>query len=444
MRALPVIQEEPGEGSLGRDGSRRRPYPADVSGRFTRARRIVFAALIATWAVLPWIHIAGRPAVFLDVMRRQFFLFGLTFNAQDAWLLFFLLTGIGFGLVVTTSVLGRVWCGWACPQTVFLEGMFRPIERFFQGPRNTALRRAQGPMTFDRAWRRIATHASYAVAALFVAHVFLAYFVSIPALWSMVRTSPAAHPEAFAWMAVTTGAFYANFAFFREQLCVVICPYGRLQSVLLDEQSLVVGYDTKRTDCVDCKRCVVVCPTGIDIRQGLQLDCIACTQCIDACDAIMDKLEKPRGLVRYDSLAGLKGEPRRFWRPRLIGYAIVGLIGLVVAIVAIRSRTPFEANLLRQPGIPYTREGDNVRNSFELHLVNKRDVEAKFDIAGTADPNLEFVLPMEHVVLPPLGTARVPVVVTAAHGGDRPFSLRVTADDGVVREAKARMLGAPR
>ncbi len=304
-----------GEGSLGRDGKHKRPYPADVSGRFVTRRRIVYGALISLWVALPWIPIHGHPAVFLDVDRRQFFLFGLTFNSQDVWLLFFLLSGVGFGLLFATAVLGRVWCGWACPQTVFLEALFRPIERLFQGPRNVALRRAASGVTFDRAWRTAATHAAYVLAAALVAHVFLAYFVSLPKVFAMVRTRPGAHPEAFAWMVITTAVMYANFAFFREQLCVVVCPYGRLQSVLLDDDSLVVGYDEQRGEprgkaktakggCVDCNRCVVVCPTGIDIRDGLQLDCIACTACIDACDEVMDKLSRPRGLVRYDSLRG--------------------------------------------------------------------------------------------------------------------------------------------
>lgn len=465
LRQLPVI----GEGSLGRDGKRKRAYPADVSGRFVRARRVVYVALIALWAALPWIPIGGHPAVFLDIERRQFFLFSMTFNAQDVWLMFFALSGVGFGLVCATAVLGRVWCGWACPQTVFLEALFRPIERLFNGPRNVALRRARGPATFDRVWRRVATHGAYLLAALIVAHIFLAYFVSIPRVFEMVRTKPGAHPEAFGWMLAVTGVMYGNFALFREQLCVVICPYGRLQSVLLDDDSLVVGYDEKRGeprgkakdgeergDCVDCNRCVVVCPTSIDIRQGLQLDCIACTACIDACDEVMDKLSRPRGLIRYDSLRGLRatpGDKRRVLRPRLYAYAALLVVGVVVATFAFRGRVPFEANIVRLAGAPYTREGGTIRNAFELHVVNKQGTTATFAVEGKPSADLDFVIPIATFELEPLASRRIPVFVTMAQAkftADRPFSVRVRGHAGgsdatsVDHEASAIFLGAKR
>lgn len=463
IHQLPVLQRPLGDGSLGRDGKRKRPYPADVSGRFARARIVVFWLLIALWAALPWIPVGGHPAVFLDIDKRQFFLFGLTFNAQDVWLMFFLISGVGFGLVYATAVLGRVWCGWACPQTVFLEAVFRPIERLINGPRNVALRRAHrgGRVGFDRLWRAVATHAAYLLAALLVAHVLLAYFVSIPRVFEMVRAKPGAHPEAFAWMFAITGLMYGNFAFFREQLCVIVCPYGRLQSVLLDDDSLVVGYDERRGeprakasvkggDCVDCNRCVVVCPTGIDIRDGLQLDCIACTACIDACDDVMDKLGRARGLIRYDSLNGLRGEKRKLLRPRLYAYTVLLVIGAVVATFAFRSREPFEANAVRLAGLPYTREGGTIRNAFELHLVNKQSSPTSFEIEAVDAPDLVFVIAMAEVEIEPLGSRRVPVFVTmeqARFEHDRPFVLRVRGRDAsgktVTHDARAVFLGAP-
>ena len=469
QRRLPVIQSSPpdehdvmGEGSLGRDGRHRRPYPADVRGRFLTRRRIVYAALIGLWAALPWIPIGGHPAVFLDIDKRQFFLFGLTFNAQDVWLLFFLLSGVGFGLLYATAVLGRVWCGWACPQTVFLEAVFRPIERLIQGPRNVAMRRAQGKLGLDRLIRTVATHAAYLVAAVLVAHVFLAYFISLPRLFAMVRTSPGSHPEAFAWMLVSTAVMYGNFALFREQMCVVVCPYGRLQSVLLDDDSLVVGYDEKRGeprgkvnsttgDCVDCHRCVVVCPTAIDIRDGLQLDCIACTACIDACDEVMDKLERPRGLIRYDSLRGLRGEKRKFLRPRLYAYTALAIVGAVVATFAFRSRQPFEANVVRLAGAPYTREGGTIRNGFELHLVNKESQAVSFTIEAVASPDVTFVLPIAQVELEALASQRIPIFVTMDQQrftADRPLTFRVHAQSAsgkpAEREVRAVFLGSAR
>lgn len=467
---LPVIQNEPEEprhieGSLGKDGRRKRPYTADVTGKWARRRKVVYAALIAIWAALPWIQIKGHPAVFLDIEKRQFFLFGLTFNAQDIWLVFFGITGLGFGLAYATALLGRVWCGWACPQTVFIESLFRPLERLINGPRNAALKRAQGPMSFDRGWRMAATHAAYLFAAVLVAHVFLAYFVSLPKLFEMVRTKPSEHPEAFAWMLGTTALFYVNFGHFREQFCVVMCPYGRLQSVLLDDDSLVVGYDERRGeprgkgkakageaqkgDCVDCNRCVVVCPTGIDIRDGLQLDCIACTACIDACDEVMDKLGREPGLVRYDSLRGLRGEKRRILRPRVYIYTALLLLGVVVASLALRRREPFEANVLRLRGAPYTVEEGVLRNAFELHLVNKEAKAVTFELEPVPSPDLAFIVPMAKVRIDALGSQRVPFFVTMPQEkftGDRPFTVRVRVPeaDGASHEARAVFLGAKR
>ena len=461
---LPVV----GPGSLGRDGQRLRPYPADVHGRFIRARRFVYWALIALWAALPWIPINGHPAIFLSVEKRQFFLFGATFNAQDLWLVFFLLSGFGFGLLYVTTVLGRVWCGWACPQTVFIEAFYRPIERLVNGPRNIALKRQHGPMTGERIVRLVATHALYILASFVVAHVFLAYFVSLPTLWAMMHTKPAEHPEAFAWMIATTALFYGVFGLFREQFCVVMCPYGRLQSVLLDDDALVVGYDEKRGeprgkakakakadaeakaektgDCVDCNRCVVVCPTGIDIRQGLQLDCTACTACIDACDEVMDKLERPRGLIRYDSLRGLRGEKRRFVRPRLIIYTALLVIGLVVAIVGLGRRQPFEANLLRLPGTPYTYDAGMVRNAYEIHLVNKSSAPETFTITAIKDGNVQVIVPISQVEIEPLGSRRIPVFATMPESEFESghFVIVHVASPSRSRDVRATFLGARR
>jgi len=460
---LPIVDQPPlepsrapGSGSLGKDGRRRRPYPADVSGRWLRARRAVYYALIALWAALPWIPVGGHPAVFLDVDRRQFFLFGATFNAQDIWLLFFAVSGFAFGLLYVTSLLGRVWCGWACPQTVFIEGIFRPLERLVNGPRNTALERKRKPFGFAAAWRLVLTHGLYLVAAAFAAHVFLAYFVSLPGLWRMMGSGPGEHPEAFAWMLGSTALFYVSFGVFREQFCVVMCPYGRLQSVLTDDDSLVIGYDERRGeprgkaktsgrgDCVDCKRCVVVCPTGIDIRDGLQLDCIACTACIDACDDVMNRLGQPRGLIRYDSLRGLRGEKRRIVRPTLVAYTVLLVVGIVVATLAVHRRDPFEANVLRLPGAPYTREGGKLRNGYELHLVNKDSKPATFAITPLVTDGLEAIVPMQTVEIEALGSRRTPFFVTMdvdRFSNDLPVVVRIESN-GSKKEVTTQFLGA--
>jgi cytochrome c oxidase accessory protein FixG len=449
---LPVIETT---SSLRSDGSRNWVHPADVKGRFVRARYAVFAFLIGIWAALPWIPIDGRPALHLDVASRRFYLFGGTFNAQDFWLVFFLLTGIGLTLIFVTTVLGRVWCGWACPQTVFMEGVFRRIERLVEGPRNIRLKRNAGPMSWDKLWRKGLKHALFVAAALLVSHIFLSFFVSMPSLIQMVQSSPAEHPTAFTWMAVMSLIFYGNFAWFREQLCLIICPYGRLQSVMTDRDSMVVGYDKARGeprgkatgkakaegvgDCVDCHRCVVVCPTGIDIRNGLQLDCIGCTACIDACDEVMDKLKRPRGLVRYDSQAVFEGGARRILRPRLALYVVVIVAWAVGAFFAFRTHDPFEANLLRLRGAPYHVVDGSVRNLFQVHLVNKGSEPATFHVEAEPLEGLEADIGHTTIELGSLEDRSISVYLNTPAEGfveGRQARIRVSREGDPPEEAK--------
>jgi cytochrome c oxidase accessory protein FixG len=268
--------------------------------------------------------------------------------------------------------------------------------------------------------------------------------VSLPKEWQMVGRSPAAHPEAFAWIVAMTSALYLNFAWFREQLCVVVCPYGRLQSALVDEHSLVVGYDARRGeprgkrgargagDCVDCKRCVVVCPTGIDIRNGVQMECLGCTACIDACDEVMDKLGRARGLIRYDSLEGLAGKCRRVVRPRIVLYTVLLAVGATVALGASRKRSDFEVTLLRLPGEPYVVDGDQVRNALQLHVVNKRVVPVSYRVEVEPVLAMTAVVPIPVLAVGPLSDARLPIFLSMPRGAatcDVPFRVRVTHGD---------------
>ncbi len=461
-RRLPLLPPQVLKGSLQSDGSREFVHTADVRGRFTTARRVVFALLIALWIALPWLKVRGNPAVFLDVDQRRFYLFGATFNAQDTYLLFFVLTGVGFSLVYVTALLGRVWCGWACPQTVFLEGVYRRIERLVEGAREARIRRAKAPWTFDKVWRRGSKHALYLLASFGIAHIVLSYFTTLPGLLRMMEGKPADHPEAFAWAVAVTAVLYGNFAFFREQLCLAICPYGRLQSALIDADSMVVGYDDKRGeprgkatakaagaavgDCVDCKRCVAVCPTGIDIRNGLQIDCIGCTACIDACDDIMDRLSRPRGLIRYTSANALVGNPTRVVRPRTLLYTGLLVLGAAVALVVGSHRTSFEANLLRLPGPPYVIDEGTERDSFEIHVVNKTSRTVSYTLAPEANPPATFVTPMTKVEIAPMGNVRVPFFVTLPRASyEHDFDIHVHVRDEASGEEKvvsAEFLGA--
>jgi len=365
------------------DGSRPFLFPADSRGRFTTARLFAAIGLIIIYVLMPWVHIGGYPAVFLDVATRRFHLFGFTLAAQDMWLLFFLITGLGFTLFFVTSLLGRIWCGWACPHSVFLDQVYRRIERFIEGDAQARRQLDQSPWTGTKLRKRILKHSLYLIVSAAIAHMFLSYFVSIPRVWEMVQASPNDNWGLFLFMMVATGILYFNFAWFREQLCIVICPYGRLQSVLIDDNTMVIGYDAKRGEprgragttegaCVDCTRCVQVCPTGIDIRQGLQLECIGCSACIDACDEVMDKLKRPRGLVRYDSMTHFTGGRTRWLRPRTIIYALLLCIGVTMTAVNFSRVKPASFAVTRMVGTPYVVTPDEVRNIFMVRLVNKQ------------------------------------------------------------------------
>ena len=368
--------------TINEDGSRYFVHAADVRGRFTTLRRVSAVFLIAVYVLLPFIKINGEPAVFLDLMHGKMHLFGITLMFQDLWLLFFLITGLGFSLFLVTAILGRFWCGWACPETVFLDHVFRRVERFIDGDAMARRKLDKAPWTPGKMVRRFLKHGIYFLLSALIAHMFLSYFVSMPALYGMIHRSPLENWSVFLFVLSLTGILYFNFAWFREQFCIVLCPYGRLQSVLIDDNSVVVGYDelrgephgkpgTTSGDCVDCRRCVQVCPTGIDIRQGLQLECISCAACVDACDDVMKKLGRRLGLVRHDSMNSLAGKPMRFLRPRLFLYLILMLVGAGVFLFATQQVKPVIVSVLRMQGSPYFRDEATVRNNFLMRIANK-------------------------------------------------------------------------
>jgi cytochrome c oxidase accessory protein FixG len=427
------------------DGSRAFLYPADTQGRFTQARRWSAFALIAFYLSLPWIRINGYPAVFLDVAERRFHLFGLTAAAQDLWLLFFLITGLGFSLFFVTALFGRVWCGWACPHTVFLDHVYRRIERWIEGDAVKRRALAAAPLSAEKIFKAGLKHTLYVLVSAVITHLLLAYFVSIPDVWAMVRAAPAEHWSAFVFIAAATGALYFNFAWFREQLCIVICPYGRIQSALIDDNSLVVGYDTKRGeprgklgtpdagDCIACNRCVQVCPTGIDIRQGLQMECVGCTACIDACDEVMTKVKRPTGLIRYDSQNAFAGKPTRWFRPRTVLYGVLLAAGASVALWALSTIRPANIGVTRITGAPYIVSEDFVRNQFLVRVVNKRNQPARFVVhLNHAPEGLRQTGLTSVVEIPALGEIVQPLVLQQSrqtYTGPFEFEIRV-ADEG--------------
>ncbi len=444
---MPVsVQRAPNRNSvttIREDGSRPYLHPSDTHGRFTLARRLSALGLIAFYLSLPWITIGGYPAAFFDIAARRFHLFGITLAAQDLWLLFFVITGLGFSLFFITALLGRIWCGWACPQTVFLDHVYRRIERWIEG--DAIKRRAldAAPWTASKLLKRGSKHTAYILVSVIITHLFLAYFVSLAEVWEMVHSAPREHWAAFCFILVSTGIIYFNFAWFREQLCIVICPYGRIQSALIDDHSLVVGYDSARGeprgrpgtagvgDCIACSRCVQVCPTGIDIRQGLQMECIGCTACIDACDDVMAKLQRPRGLIRYDSQTGFSGGATRWLSPRTILYGVLLLVGASVATWALTTVKPAYFGVTRMTGAPYIVDETAIRNQFLVRIVNKRNEAMRFAVKVASAPADSRVVGVDRLVeVPALGEQVQPLVLLqsrATYTG--PFHFQVQVEE---------------
>lgn len=444
--------------SINEDGSRYFIHPADVSGFWTRWRRLSAWLLIGVFIALPTVQIGGHPAVFLDVLGRKFHLFGLTLMFQDLWLLFFLITGVGFTLFLITAIVGRIWCGWGCPQTVFLDHVFRRIERIIDGDAMARRKLEDAPWTLGKGFRRVLKHGIFFVLAAAIAHLFLSYFVSLPTLWTMMHQAPTENWKLFVFVFGLTGVMYFDFAWFREQFCIVLCPYGRLQSALIDDNSIVIGYDEKRGeprgkagtttgDCIDCRRCVQVCPTGIDIRQGLQLECIACEACIDACDEVMVRLHRPKGLIRHDSLNALAGKVTRFLRPRLVLYCFFALAGASVFLWATQQVKPVILSVVRMQGAPYIRDAGVIRNNLYLRLANKR--------SGAHEYRIEIDSPVAGVVSTGATTHPIkleggqeiqePLIVTVPDGEFRgvfDLTIRVVGESGLVEsERKMPFLG---
>jgi cytochrome c oxidase accessory protein FixG len=429
---------EPVLSTMNRDGSRRWIRPRFSNGRFARRRRITAYALMCVFLAIPYLKVAGRPLLLLDLPHREFTLFGVVFQPTDT-LLFMLLFGSALMTVLLfTALFGRVWCGWACPQTVYMEFLFRPIERWIEGGRRGSLR-------LDRKGgldpRRLLKYAVYLALALVLAHTFLAYFVRPEELFRWVRESPAKHPTSFFVVLFTTGLVFFDFAYFREQTCLVACPYGRLQSALLDRRSLIVAYDPRRGeprgrlgaatgDCVDCRMCVQTCPTGIDIRDGLQMECIHCTQCIDACDSVMKRIGRPLGLIRYASRDELEGRFTRGIRPRTIVYPAVLALAFGGLVLGLALRPAAEVTLLRGAGEPYTIEADGtVANQLRLRVANRGPAAAAFSIELVEPRNGRVVAPLDPLTVAPGKTATEPLFVLLPPGefanGGRDVTFRV-------------------
>ena len=370
------------------EGKRKWIYPKKPSGKFHNARAAVSVFLLLVLFAVPFIKVNGHPFFLLNVIERNFILFGVPFGPHDFHLFVIAMIALVVFIILFTVVFGRVFCGWACPQTVFMEMVFRKIEYWIEGDARKQKQLKAIPWNRNKAVKRISKHAIFFALAFLISNFFLAYIISMDALLKIITDPPGAHIGGLTAILIFSGIFYWVFAYFREQACTIVCPYGRLQGVLLDQDSLVIAYDNVRGeprgrikkgeqengkgDCIDCGLCIDVCPTGIDIRNGIQLECVNCTACIDECNKIMEKIKRPKGLIRYDSLKGIERKEKFRITPRIIFYSAILLVLLSVLGYLLMTRSDYSVNIFRTPGMLYQKlDNDIVSNLYDLNFINK-------------------------------------------------------------------------
>lgn len=356
--------------TLDQFGGRLRVIPGEVTGPLRDWRNRTNAVLLIIFLALPWVRINGLQAILLDIPGRRFEIFGTLFLAHDAPLVFFLMMLAVFSLVLVTALWGRVWCGWACPQTVFIDGVYRKIEIWIEGNYIERRRLHARGLDAEKFFKLSAKWFAYFVVSSLFAHSFIAYFLDSRRLLEMMQGPPGDNWSYFLIVSCVTGFLMFNFGWFREQFCLIMCPYGRFQSVLMDQHTVAVMYDEKRSsDCIDCGRCVQVCPTGIDIRKGIQMECISCTACIDACNVIMKKVKKPEGLIRHKRISD---GPPNWFRPRITACLIFIAVLTGALIFSLKGRESYSAVILRAKDTPFQIMTDGmVLNHFKAHLVNQ-------------------------------------------------------------------------
>lgn len=379
-------------------GHRNFIYPQKPKGRYYNWRSILSWFLIAFLFIAPFVKVNGIQFLMFNVLERKFNIFGFPFFPQD-FHLFALSIGLSvIFIILFTVVFGRIFCGWLCPQTIFMEMIFRKVEYLIDGDRLSQIKLAKQEWNFEKIWKRLLKWTIFFLISFIISNVFLAYIIGSDQLLLYIKEGIFVHLKTFIILLVFTAVFYFIFAWFREQVCIIVCPYGRLQGVLLDNNSINVAYDFVRGeskngrakfrkgqdrdaegfgDCIDCKQCVAVCPTGIDIRNGTQLECINCTACIDACDAVMDKIEKPRGLIRYASEDAIEKGKKFKFTPRLWFYTFVltGVIALLVGLLIFRGGS--ETIMLRVPGVTFQTNGSVISNVYNYKVINKGTKELK-------------------------------------------------------------------
>ncbi len=421
--------------------------------------------LLAFLLAAPFVRFRGQPLVLLNVLERRFVLFGLVFWPQDFYLVVLIVLLLLITLAWSTTAIGRVWCGWLCPQTVFLEMLFRKIEFLIDGSAAEQLRRDRSPATPAVLVRRIFKHAIFFALSFVIANVFLAYIIGSEALWQIVTDPPNAHVAGLVAITIFSLLFYGVFARFREQACTLACPYGRVMSALIDSHTITVTYDWKRGeprgklsranaapargDCVDCHQCVTVCPTGIDIRNGIQLECINCTACVDACDDVMRRLARPAGLIRLTSHAAVERGRDRWWTPRVAAYGTVW-VALVAAVVGVLvARADLDVVILRQPGTMFTTvDAGDIANFYNVQIINRtnRPRALEYRAVGLRGAAVTALGPIG--VAAPNGLVESRLLIQAPRasltGATTPVRVEVHADGRLIETITSSFLGPGR
>lgn len=400
-------------------------YPKKPSGHYHRLRIVVTTVLLLIFFLLPFVQLNGRPYMLFNIFERKFIFFGQVFWPQDFFLLALTLITLFVFVILFTVVFGRLWCGWACPQTLFMEMVFRKIEYWIEGDANAQRRLKAAPWTTEKIVKKGSKQFLFVFISVIISHTTMAYLIGIDQVKEIVTQPPTAHLAGFSGLVVFTAIFYGVFAWFREQACIAVCPYGRLQGVLLVKDSIVVAYDwlrgeprgklkkhettvaEKHGDCIDCKLCVHVCPTGIDIRHGTQLECVNCTACMDACDDVMTKIHKPKGLIRYSSFNAISEGTQKLFTGRVAGYSVVLIALISLLSYFVFTRADIETTLLKVPGTLYTKTEDGqITNLYSIEFVNKtfEDIQLEVRVETPAqatfmkigDPNI--LVPKEGIL----------------------------------------------
>lgn len=442
-------------------------HPEDVHGIWRNRRSILYTLLILVYFVLPWIHWDGKQIILLNLGAREFTFFGSTFYGHDAPLLFFVLVGFIVTFGILTTLYGRIWCGWGCPQTVMIDFIYRPIERFIEGKARARKKLDAAPWDLKKLGKKVLKWSLFLLVSLHLSHTFLGYFLGARELFQMSLHSPLDNLPSFITMLVVTAILLFDFGWFREQFCIIACPYGRIQSVIMDEHSLVVAYDEKRGeprrsqevkkedegDCINCFACVKVCPTGIDIRRGTQLECIACTQCIDACDNIMGKLGRDPGLIRYDSEVGLEGGVKKKWRARLGVYSLALVLLLGGFAYALNQRNKLSMQFIRGNKTAFQRinsEGkDLIVNHYKasLYYQGEKELKVSFQIR---DPELkgkiQLVTPRKTLLVHQGKHTKANIFFKFEdqildHRGNRKVKVGLYDNDKLLREEEVNLVG---